>query len=156
FLYSGGTVQDLNSGDTDHNSWGYAVNDAGQVVGRMNGTSFDFAFLYSGGTFQNLGTLPGDTTSVANGINDATAPHPVRVVGVSGSPAFVRDSTHGMQGLDSLSANDNADANGINASGQIVGSSGASAVLWQPNQATGGYVLTDLNSLLRSKSGWVL
>ena len=162
FLYSGGTVQDLNSGDAGHESWGYAVNDAGQVVGGMdNFSSPEFAYLYGGGTFQNLGTLPGYTTSVATGVNDATAAHPVQVVGDSTVPgfsshAFVWDSTHGMQRLDSLSAIYGSNANGINASGQIVGSSGASAVLWQPNQATGGYVLTDLNSLLPSKSGWVL
>jgi probable HAF family extracellular repeat protein len=126
-----------------------------------NFSSPEFAYLYGGGTFQNLGTLPGYTTSVATGVNDATAAHPVQVVGDSTVPgfsshAFVWDSTHGMQRLDSLSAIYGSNANGINASGQIVGSSGASAVLWQPNQATGGYVLTDLNSLLPSKSAWML
>lgn len=150
FLYSGGTPQDLNSGDVDNNTWGYALNDAGQVVGAWGGT----AFFYSGGSFQNLGTLPGDTTSVANDINDATAAHPVEVVGVSSNHAFVWDSTHGMQGLASLSPS--SGAKGINASGQIVGFSGASAVLWQPIPATGGYAMTDLNSLIPSKSGWSL
>jgi probable HAF family extracellular repeat protein len=151
FLYSSGTVQDLDSGDVNNNSSGYALNDAGQVVGDKGGT----AFLYSSGSFQNLGTLPGDTAMVANDINDATAAHPVEVVGVtSNNHAFVWDSMHGLQRLDSLSTY--SGANGINASGEIVGVSGTSAVLWQPNPTTGGYVMSDLNSLIPSNSGMSL
>jgi probable HAF family extracellular repeat protein len=163
-IYSSGTVQDLDSGNTFYyGSWGYGINEAGQVVGAKDRT----AFLHSGSSFQNLGTLPGDTDSVAYAVNDATTDHPVQVVGTSiqetgVSPTniyrpFVWDSTHGMQRLDSLSTGYGSFPKGINASSQIVGySDSGAAILWEPNAATGGYALTDLNSLLPAKSGWSL
>jgi probable HAF family extracellular repeat protein len=162
-LYSSGTVQDLDSGNTFYyGSWGYGINEAGQVVGAKDRT----AFLYSGSSFQDLGTFPGDTDSVAYAVNDATADHPVQVVGTSiqetgvtptTNRPFVWDSTHGMQRLDSLSTAYGSYPKGINASSQIVGySDSGAAILWEPNASSGGYVLTDLNSLLPAKSGWSL
>jgi probable HAF family extracellular repeat protein len=58
-------------GDT----FGYAVNDSGQVTGYSylspSGTGSDprHAYLYSNGVMQDLGTLPGFTSSSGFGIN---------------------------------------------------------------------------------------
>ena len=53
------------------NSYGYSINDGGQIVGSSSSADGSHAFLYSGGTMTDLGTLPGDAESTAFGINNS-------------------------------------------------------------------------------------
>jgi probable HAF family extracellular repeat protein len=78
----------------DINSFGYGINDSGQVVGSsfITGDTAMHAFLYSSGTMSDLGTL-GGSNSTAYGIDDAG-----RVVGSSTTfsgetNAFLYDSS---------------------------------------------------------------
>jgi probable HAF family extracellular repeat protein len=59
-------------------SYATAVNNAGQVAGRLIPVAGDHAFLYSNGVLTDLGTLPGYEGSLALGINKAS-----QVVGTS-------------------------------------------------------------------------
>ncbi|MFN2427230.1 MAG: hypothetical protein ABR587_12375 [Candidatus Binatia bacterium] len=70
FLYSGGAMTDLGAlASSDHSS-ATAINEAGQVVGRMNVPGGTHAFLYDNGIVTDLGTL-GGWLSDAAAINDA-------------------------------------------------------------------------------------
>jgi probable HAF family extracellular repeat protein len=128
-------VTDL--GTLGGNSYGTAINASGQVAGYA-GTSNDanpplHAFLYdvtAAPPLSDLGALGGAANSVARGFNDAG-----QVVGSSfntlcspGSHAFLYDgaATPAMQDLGTLGGTD-SDAFGINASGQVVGSSTTAA-----------------------------
>ena len=73
---NGATMQDLgtllspyNSSYTN-NSWGYAINDSGEVAGWADAGGYGLAWRYSGTTIQSLGRL-GGYGSVGYGINNA-------------------------------------------------------------------------------------
>ena len=78
FLHSGGSAGFNDNGNTTSlgtlggpNSYGYGINDAGEVVGAAEiagGFPYLHAFLYTNGTMTDLGTL-GGLTSQANGLN---------------------------------------------------------------------------------------
>jgi probable HAF family extracellular repeat protein len=58
FLYSGGSMTDIGTLNDYPNSGGYAINDAGHVVGNSRE-----AFLYDGSSLTDLGTLGGGGSS---------------------------------------------------------------------------------------------
>lgn len=69
FIFDNGNLTFL-----DKNTEAYAINNRGQVVGKMNILSTpvpEHAFLYSEGVTTDLGALPGTRTSMATDINDA-------------------------------------------------------------------------------------
>jgi probable HAF family extracellular repeat protein len=71
---SGGASQDLGSLDTSTNTYAYAVNNLGDIVGSSgvldsSGTEQSHAFFYATGELRDLGTL-GGASSYAYGIND--------------------------------------------------------------------------------------
>jgi probable HAF family extracellular repeat protein len=70
FLYANGTMSDLGTVAGGTTSYGYGVNNSGQVVGYASVAGSDRAFLYTNGTMTNLGAN-GGTSSQARGINDA-------------------------------------------------------------------------------------
>jgi probable HAF family extracellular repeat protein len=103
-----------------------AISDSGQIVGWFyKGPNmyygFAHAFLYSGGTMTDLGTFPGsswEATSYASAINASG-----QVVGSCGfgiQHAFLYSSGT-MTDLGTLPGYSWSVANGINASGQVVG-----------------------------------
>jgi probable HAF family extracellular repeat protein len=102
-----------------------AIMIGGTIPARAAGPTDGHAFLYSGGVMIALGTLPGDSMSFADGINSQG-----QVVGGSGTSlagrAFLWTAQSGMVDLNTvLPANSgwilDADATGINDSGQITG-----------------------------------
>jgi probable HAF family extracellular repeat protein len=137
FLYtnSSGAMQALGTLLTPYtlDSYGYGINDAGQVVGKSDSSSYGYyhAFLWTSGVgMQDLGGLPGFTDAVAaNGINGAG-----QVVGTSTSKTsptigyyrafrWTPGSPATMEDLGGLNATVISAAYGINAAGQVVGTS---------------------------------
>ncbi|SRR6266567_918156 len=128
FVYSGGTMIDIGTlGGINANSFGVAINDAGEVTGYDDGSFLGRrAFLYTHGTMLNLGTLGGGE-SQGYGINNkgqvvGTADKPVAIFRV---PVAFLYSDGAMYDLNALvvSGLGNAtliSAAGINDSGQII------------------------------------
>jgi probable HAF family extracellular repeat protein len=132
FLLSGGTVADLGTLSSPGHSWGYALNNSGQVVGQSSTrTAADHAFLYGGGTMKDLGALSlgKDTSSEAHAINASA-----QVVGFSRWESY--DLSSGSQRATLWQGNQKTDINsllprnsgwvltaayGINDTGAIVG-----------------------------------
>ncbi|HXE52699.1 MAG TPA: DUF3466 family protein, partial [Tepidisphaeraceae bacterium] len=131
FIYSNGTMRDLNPGGADSQASG--INDSGQIVGK-NGD----AFLYSGGIMQSIGNLPGGNTSFAYAINNSG-----QVAGdsLTSDPSITHAflySNGQMQDLGTLGGSQ-SNAFALNNVGQIVGqaynSDGVShAFLWSNGQ----------------------
>jgi probable HAF family extracellular repeat protein len=148
-----------------------AVNNRGQFVGATTveekGAEYlpVHAFLWvkvdkngRGGRMKDLGTLPGWRHSTATDLNERGD-----VVGYTGKEGYARGATVQQPGravlwrsggkisaLPSLPGAQESRAEAINNAGQIVGTSGGRAVLWQ-----NGRVL-DLNAHIPKDSGWVL
>ncbi len=127
YRYSGGTVQNLGVivPSSFDGSYGYGMNDAGQVVGAgtYGSTTATHAALFSGGAVQDLGTL-GGTESLAWGISGSN-----QIVGYSTNSGAVRRAflyENSMVDLNSLISPAAAwvlsEARAINNAGQIVGS----------------------------------
>lgn len=158
----GSAMQNL--GTLDGNSYGRAINDAGQIAGDYDLSGGDrHAFRWSeGGGMVDIGVLSGGHYAVSSRINSGGAVVGYSTTTESGSTyaAFVYRDGFGMTqlaGLRGLGEYDDR-ARGINAAGDAVGSSwtGTSgdtsrAVLW----AAGGGVV-DLNTLIDPGSGWEL
>jgi probable HAF family extracellular repeat protein len=171
FLYSNGTMTDVTPGGGD--AW--AINDAGQMTGfyYTSGGITYHAYIYSSANgapsdpnaFTDLGSLNGDSgASRAYAINAAG-----QVTGVTDVPnpygashAFLYSNgtmidLGSLGGSSSWPGNDFYD-HAINASGQVVGTSylagdrATHAFLYRE----GDPVMTDLNSLIPSDSGWTL
>ena len=144
WLYSGGVMTDL--GIT---GWARAVNDSGQIVGRVKqpGTSYDFhAFLYSTGVVTDLGTLNYGNYSSAFNVNNIG-----QVVGEAFANSM--EDVHaflytggGMLDLGTLGGY-YSKANSINNLGQVVGRASTSNGVIHAFLYSGG-VMTDLGALL--------
>ncbi len=171
YLIEGGEIQDLGTLEGSELSRGsaFGINAKGQIVGR-SGRSTDFslpaqATLWERGrdgefTLTNLGSLgDGNLFSEAAAISDREI-----VVGRSEVPESssreraVRWKNGRITDLGDLGFN-NSRATDVNNAGQIVGyastfqgfpSSGDAAFLWEFG------VLTDLNALIPTDSGWEL
>jgi len=104
----------------------------------------EIAWFWKNSTFTNLGTL-GGTTSVGRDVNDAE-----QLIGradlASGvTHAFLWDSVNGLTDLGTLGGRDESEALGINASGEIAGTSFDTATpyknfrafLWTPDVPNG-------------------
>ncbi len=128
-LLSYATIVDLGTLAGGSTSFAEAINDSGQVAGYSdNGNGDNHAFLYSNGAMTDLGTLGGYANSYGFAIN------------ASGEVAGDSDNGIGTGDIDGLgftSANGHmtqlnplggggtfVDANAINSSGQVAGSSG--------------------------------
>jgi probable HAF family extracellular repeat protein len=153
-----GTLQVGNCGF----SFGYAVNNSGQVVGFSNegglSSSATHAFLATPDVaLQDLGTLGGNN-STAIAINDAG-----QVVGSSDfNPSmpyhthpFLATATPPMKDLGTLGGT-YAQANSINNAGQIVGVSTLSGDTVSDTFIYQNGTMTDLQTLIPAGSGWVL
>ncbi len=110
-------------------SWGYAVNDIGQVVGCLSSqmpASLGYsAFLYSNGSMHDLGKLPGGRVSYASGINDAGQVVGYSETADSGTDHAIVYSNGVMEDLNSVLSPTSGwvltDAVAINDNGQIIG-----------------------------------
>ena len=154
YLLTAGVMTDLGTLAGGGWSSGYAINNAGQVVGYGDTASGAFrGFVWSEGSgMQPLGTL-GGSNSYAFAINDAG-----RIAGSAETPAgylhAFRITNGSMEDLGTLGGSSSY-GYGINSSGAVVGSSvtsggGMHAFVFQDG------VMTDLNALLTGASGWVL
>jgi probable HAF family extracellular repeat protein len=119
FLYHDGTVQDLGTVDAQY-AYGRVVNASGQMAGEWINGPYGGGFLYSGGTITQLGTLGGGPQTFVNGMNDAGV-----IVGSSlpleGTYHAYVYSAGAMTDLGTPYEYESS-ANGINNSGDIVGS----------------------------------
>jgi probable HAF family extracellular repeat protein len=135
FLYSGGVTQDLGTLADPYTvaSYGRGINNAGQVVGRADSSSYTIyhAFRYSPGSpsvMLDIGTLdtPYNAACQAYGINNAG-----QVVGISYTSSglfrsfrYTPGSPSVMQDLGGLNpTNIYSQAYGINDAGKVVGRS---------------------------------
>lgn len=151
FVWEANAMRDLGGeieGATD--SAAHGINDAGEVVGTINGR----AFLARGGAGQDLGVLPGHAASSARAVNDIGQVVGESVTADGIAHAFLWDSGT-MRNLGTLPGDVASEARAINITGHIVGRSGVAdfsnsrAVLWQNGSAI------VLNSLVTTP-GWVL
>lgn len=117
------SITDLGTLTGGEYSFGYGVNNAGQVAGYADTTSVTVrrAFLYSGGTMTALATL-GGVSSFGNGINDSgQITGESYLVNEAGPHAFIYNGTT-MIDLGTLGGADSY-GYGINNSGQVTGCS---------------------------------
>ncbi len=117
-------------------SFGYGINNIGDVVGESNVTGGVRGFLWSvGNSLTDVGDLPGgDNFSTARGINNSGT-----VVGRSSqgtnTHAFVWDNVNGMQDIGDFAGGvDSSSASDINELGQVAGhgfpTNSSRAFLW--------------------------
>ncbi|MGB7323643.1 MAG: hypothetical protein WBD31_02140, partial [Rubripirellula sp.] len=101
-------------------SYGYGINNSGQVTGAANttGDAAQHASLYNGTSMQDLGAL-GGTSSYGYGINNSGQVTGAYTTGNLVYHAFLYDGTT-MQDLGTLGGT-NSLGNGINNSGHVTG-----------------------------------
>ena len=158
FLWSSGTgITDLGVMPGLTSSSASDINDSGQVVGSSwSDTSATKAFLWtSDGGFTDLGKLPGFINADGGAINASA-----QVVGEASNNrgpvhGFLWTSSAGMSDLGTLSGFSSLHPSAVNAGGVVVGEASNDpapgvAFIWRNG------VITDLNSLIPSGSGWVL
>jgi probable HAF family extracellular repeat protein len=151
-----GQVTLLDTLPDGHSAAANAINNRDQVTGRADTSGLTHAVVWDNGQVTDLGTLPGDDTSIGTALNDAG-----QVVGVSW-PNYLHDgSVHAflytdgiMIDLGNLGGRDTR-ATGINAAGQVVGSSSLSLFSHHAFLYSDG-TMTDLNTLIDPESGWTL
>ena len=157
YLLDGGTMRSLGF------EQGYAISDAGQVVGTKNTGQSDgqgpiaHAVLWDNGSVRDLGTL-GGKRSVPWGINDAGV-----VVGAANGPGSTLGNADTACYWDAAGIHqipiggDGSAAFGVNNFGDIVGQYYPLTDLSHSNafRYIGG-IATDLNDLIDPSSGWLL
>ena len=123
FLYSNGKLQDLGALLGNYNSYAYAINNAGQVVGGTCCSGDGGAFLYSNGNVQNLGALPGAKISEAYAINSKgqAAGNSNNSSTLAGQAVLFSNGEVQDLGIASTLGYRYSFARGINRKGQIVG-----------------------------------
>lgn len=123
------------------------VNNSGAVVGDhiIEGVGIH-AFRYAKGEFTDLGTL-GGTLSLASAVNDAGSVVGYSSIAVGQYHAFLYDD--GVM-TDLVPSTKNSMANDINNHGQIVGTMGERAFLYENG------TMSDLNTLIAPDAGVVL
>lgn len=144
-------------------SFAYAINANGQVVGYSNGGANNRAFLWTptiangtSGTMVDIGSLTGSSSAG------------VRAYALSGNGFITGDSTSSngiqhaflydpnatgnkMKDLGNLgSSSTSSVGNGVNSSGKVVGQSNSKAFYYD------GTTMTDLNTMIASGTGWNL
>ncbi len=118
FKYAAGSMQDLGTFSGSNNwSWGYAINDSGQIAGYAGSGTHARAFLYFNGSMQDLGTIDG---------NDSYG-YAINAIGQVVGEASTNGRLHAFlysngltYDLGSLGGSWST-ANGINNNGQITG-----------------------------------
>ena len=150
FLYAG-TMVDLTP--TSDNGYATDINDAGQVTGYKTALGGYHAFRWQKGTFVDLGVLPGFAHSFGWAINAAGLVSGNSTSGSGNSERFVRSTTAGSL-LDLGGVGEHNVAQGINISGDVVGTAGLSAK--RAVRYTDAHGLQDLNTLIDPSLGWVL
>jgi probable HAF family extracellular repeat protein len=134
---------------------GYAtdINDAGQVTGYKTALGGYHAFRWQGGTFLDLGVLPGFAHSFGWAINAAGVVSGNATTGSGNSERLFRSTAAGsLQDLGGVGEHNVAQ--GINISGDVVGTTGLSAK--RAIRYTDAHGLQDLNTLIDPSLGWVL
>jgi probable HAF family extracellular repeat protein len=123
FVFSHGSLTELQPLPGDAETLGTDVNNRGQVVGRSSGGFASRAFLYADGVMIDVG--PSNQDATANAINDAGVVVGCSTVGASLRAFVYRDgATHP---LGTLNGGQSSCAYGINNRQQIVGVSDAMA-----------------------------
>ena len=155
YLIDGGSLHSLGF------EQGYAMSDAGQVVGTKNTGQSDgdgaisHAVLWENGSLRDLGTL-GGKRSVPWGINDAGL-----VVGAANGPGLAYGYADTACYWDATGIHqipmgtETSIAYGVNDRGQIVGTYDPVGLYGHAFVFSGG-VATDLNDLIDPSSGWLL
>ena len=132
FLWQNGTMTDLGALDDRFQSYAYAINNRGQIVGISNTADYPFdewrAVVWENGQIADLGKAPGAANTIAFGINDAG-----QIVGwwetfATTNPVLWSRGT--MTALPTMSQPNHSAAFKINNRGQIVGAGDARALLW--------------------------
>jgi len=151
FVYSGGVARQLGTLPGGTTSRANAVDNYGNIVG-CSDTGSDaalHAFLHSGGIWTDLGVRSGYQWS------EATAVSSNQVAGTlndpfGGTTAFLWTAASGMTALGALVPGGNSQAFGVNAAGDVVGSSDGAAFLFHDAQ------MIDLATRVLSSRGWQL
>lgn len=145
-VWAAGTVSYLSFPHVSDSASG--INDKGQVVGAINTRDgLNHAALWSAGITTDLGTL-GATWSVASAINDFS-----QIVGYSYNTVSLTYQAILWDVSDAPKVIGSFEPAAINNRGQVVGTSGSGAVLWNDN------VTVNLNQFLDAvtvDAGWVL
>jgi len=164
FLYNpgSGSVDLGNLGAAGNDTYGAAINDAGQIVGLSNTLAGDTrAFVYQDGHMTNLGTLAGGNRSGAADISENGL-----IVGSSSVDFFHEHAFLYVNGemkdlgvlnssVPELGVGDSSYANGVNNVGQVVGFSWYQRGLRHAFLYSDGE-MHDLNSLIDPASGWTI
>ena len=165
FLYAQGKMSDLG---TLGNGLMYplGINDAGEIVGRVDsatqaGIARPQAFHYANGSLAALSTLGGDTALAAAINNSSLIVGQSSNVSSTNAPNFflhaVTWQNGKIQDLGTLPGGNHSIALGVNSKGDIVGGSTAEPnSLYDHGFVYHNGVMTDLNALIASNTGWLL
>jgi probable HAF family extracellular repeat protein len=137
-LWNGGSVTDLGTLGGFQDSIAFGINDAGQVVGRSTASGVFRATLWSGGSVTDLGL---GNASTATAINTAGQ------IAATKKDVPPTQATTGMPGSFNNIFPTSVWRTGINDAGQVVGGSGAHAVVYSAGVVS---VLADLPGTIQS------